>query len=349
MSSKQIPIAINGSHGRIAKHLIRLATGNPLFAQFQIVAVNDAAGNAVSLKQSIRHDSVHGFFEGVSRKGTDTLLVRDQEIQVLTQPDVTKIDWRSLGARYVIDATGRFTNVSDAKRHLESGAEKVLITAPLKGSDPDVPSLTTVFGVHGDLAKGHLVVSAASCTTNSVVLPLQALWELGVEEAFVDTVHASTNTDFVVDGARGRSALGNIRIETTGAAKTAGSVLHMLDGAFDGLSHRVPTPDGSLSLLTVSIKREISRDDVQQALKAAAEGSLRESMAFEDLDSDGDPIDLVSSDILGRTEGAVIAGLHTKVMPRACIAKVYSWYDNETGYSAQALRVLERMHELDMA
>lgn len=317
-------IGING-FGRIGRNYFRALQAKG--ADLEVVAVNDL-GDPASLAHLLHYDSVFGRFDK-EVKVTDTgFTVGGAEMKVLAERDPASLPWGDLGVDVVIESTGFFTKASDARKHIEAGAKKVLISAPAKEED-----ITIVMGVNdSDYDPGsHHVISNASCTTNCIVplaKVLQDNW--GIESGFMTTVHAYTNDqgtqDMVRDDLRrARAAAINIIPTTTGAAKASALALPELKGRLDGLALRVPVPDGSITDLVAVLNSEVTRDEVNDAYREAAqETHFQGILKFSE-----DP--LVSSDIIGDSHSCVIDGLST--MANGKLVKVLGWYDNEWGYS----------------
>ncbi len=314
-------IAING-FGRIGRLVFRILEQRGA----QVVAVNDLTDTA-TLAHLLKYDSNFGACGAeVGHDGGD-LLVNGRRVRALAEKDPAQLPWRELGADIVVESTGIFTDGAKARVHLENGAKKVIITAPAKNDD-----FSVVLGVNEqdyDPSKHH-IVSNASCTTNSLAPLMKVLEEVfGIEQALMTTIHSYTNDQRVLDMPhrdlrRARAAGVNIIPTSTGAATAVAKVIPSLRGKFDGSSLRVPTPVGSISDVTVLLKREASVAEINAALKGAAEGSLKGIMAYTE-----DPI--VSKDIVGNPHSAIIDGGLT--MANGRMAKVFSWYDNEWGYS----------------
>ncbi len=316
-----VKIAING-FGRIGRLVFRILEQRGA----QVVAVNDLTDTA-TLAHLLKYDSNFGACGAeVGHDGGD-LLVNGRRVRALAEKDPAQLPWRELGADIVVESTGIFTDGAKARVHLENGAKKVIITAPAKNDD-----FSVVLGVNEqdyDPSKHH-IVSNVSCTTNSLAPLMKVLEEVfGIEQALMTTIHSYTNDQRVLDMPhrdlrRARAAGVNIIPTSTGAATAVAKVIPSLRGKFDGSSLRVPTPVGSISDVTVLLKREASVAEINAALKGAAEGSLKGIMAYTE-----DPI--VSKDIVGNPHSAIIDGGLT--MANGRMAKVFSWYDNEWGYS----------------
>ena len=316
-------VGING-FGRIGRNVLRAALGNP---DINIVAVNDLT-DAKTLAHLLKYDSVHGTFAAEVKEENGALVVNGKRIQVLAQTDPSKLPWKDLGVEVVLESTGRFTEGAKAKAHLDAGAKKVIISAPAKGED-----ITIVMGVNEDQydpAK-HNIISNASCTTNCLAPFTKVLLEnFGIESGLMTTVHSYTNDQKILDLPhkdlrRARAAGLSIIPTTTGAAKAVGLVLPEVKGKLNGFAMRVPTPNVSITDLTVNLKKETTAEEINNALKKAAAGSLKGIMGYTD-----EP--LVSRDFNGNPLSSIIDGLSTMVV-NGRMAKVVSWYDNEWGYS----------------
>jgi glyceraldehyde 3-phosphate dehydrogenase len=319
-----IKVGING-FGRIGRNFFRAAKQQGV--DFDFVAVNDIT-DAKTLAHLLKYDSVLGPFPGEVTSTETSVIVDGEELRVLAERDPANLPWKELGARIVIESTGLFTKREDADKHISAGAEKVIISAPAKGED-----ITMVLGVNDDAydPKSHNVISNASCTTNCVVPMAKVLDDaFGIEQGFMTTIHAYTNDQRILDLPhpdlrRARAAAINIIPTSTGAARTTGVVIPHLKGKVDGLSMRVPIPDGSVTDLVATLKREANVDEVNAAYRAAAErGPLAGKLVYTE-----DPI--VSSDIVGSSASCTFDALSTMVIGN--MVKVLGWYDNEWGYS----------------
>jgi glyceraldehyde 3-phosphate dehydrogenase len=319
-----IKVGING-FGRIGRNFFRAAKQQGLDIDF--VAVNDIT-DAKTLAHLLKYDSVLGIFPGEVTSTENSIVADGHELRVLAEKDPANLPWKELGARIVIESTGLFTKREDADKHIAAGAEKVIISAPAKGED-----ITMVLGVNDDAydPKSHNVISNASCTTNCVVPMAKVLDDaFGIDQAFMTTIHAYTNDQRILDLPhpdlrRARAAAINIIPTSTGAARTTGVVIPHLKGKVDGLAMRVPIPDGSVTDLVATLKREASIEEVNAAYRAAAErGPLAGKLVYTE-----DPI--VSSDIVGSSASCTFDALSTMVIGN--MVKVLGWYDNEWGYS----------------
>jgi glyceraldehyde 3-phosphate dehydrogenase len=319
-----VKIGING-FGRIGRNFFRAAKQRGL--DFDFVGVNDL-GDAATMAHLLKYDSVHGRYPGEVTLGANGLVIDGDELRVLAERSPADLPWKELGADIVIESTGIFTDRDKAAAHLEAGARKVIISAPAKGED-----LTVVLGVNDDAydPEQHHVISNASCTTNCVAPMAKVIDDaFGIERGFMTTVHAYTNDQNILDLPhkdlrRARAAAANIIPTSTGAAKATGLVLPHLKGKLDGMSMRVPVPDGSVTDLVATISRETTVDEVNEAFRAASEsGSLAGMLVYTE-----DPI--VSSDIVGSPASCTFDASATMVM--GDVVKAIGWYDNEWGYS----------------
>ncbi|MGY6498671.1 MAG: type I glyceraldehyde-3-phosphate dehydrogenase [Microcella sp.] len=330
-----VKIGING-FGRIGRNYFRaaLAQGSDL----EIVAVNDLTDNA-ALAHLLKYDSITGRLDADVHLDGDTIVVNGKPITVLADRDPANLPWGELGVDIVIESTGFFTKAEAAKKHLDAGAKKVLISAPATGEDA-----TFVVGVnHEDYdPANHHIISNASCTTNCLA-PLAKVFNdtFGIERGLMTTVHAYTADQNLQDGPhsdlrRARAAAVNIVPTSTGAAKAIGLVLPELKGKLDGFALRVPVPTGSITDLTVESSREVTADEVLAAYKAAAEGPMKGILKYTE-----DPI--VSSDIVTDPHSSIFdAGL---LRVNGNQVKLSSWYDNEWGYSNRLVDLTEYVAE----
>ena len=318
-----IRVGING-FGRIGRNFFRaVAQGDN---NLEVVAVNDLTDNG-TLANLLKYDSVLGRFDGEITHDDESITVNGHRIVVTAEKDPKQLKWGEYNVDLVIESTGRFTNGNDAKAHLEAGAKKVIISAPGKNVDG-----TFVMGVNdGDYDnEKHNIISNASCTTNCLAPLAKVLNDaFGIERGIMTTVHAYTGDQRLQDAPhkdlrRARAAALNMIPTKTGAAQAVALVLPELKGKFDGLAVRVPTPTGSLTDLTFQTSKETTVEEVQAAVKKAAEGPLKGILAYTE-----DPI--VSKDIEGDPHSSIFDATETKVIGN--LVKVLSWYDNEWGYS----------------
>jgi glyceraldehyde 3-phosphate dehydrogenase len=326
MAGATARVGING-FGRIGRLAFRAARGRGI----EVVGINDLA-DAKTLAHLIKWDSVHGPYPGSVEAAGDAIVVDGRRIPVSGERDPAKLPWKQLGARIVLEATGVFTDRDKAAKHLEAGAERVIITAPAKG-----PDLTIVLGVNTgayDPAR-HKVVSNASCTTNCLAPVAKVLQDsFGIEMGWMTTVHAYTNDQVTLDFPhkdlrRARAAAVSMIPTSTGAAKAIGEVLPELKGKLDGFAMRVPTSDVSVVDLSVLLSRDASAEGINEAMRKAADGPLAGILQVCD-----EP--LVSIDFRGNAHSSILDAESTKVMGGR-FAKLLSWYDNEWGYSCRVV------------
>ncbi len=318
-----VKIGING-FGRIGRNVFRAALNN---SEVEVVAVNDLT-DANMLAHLLKYDSIHGKLAADVKVDGDNLVVDGKTIKVTAERDPAKLSWGELGVEVVVESTGFFTKRTDAAKHLEAGAKKVIISAP--ASDEDI---TIVMGVNEDKydAASHNVISNASCTTNCLAPFAKVLNDkFGIKRGMMTTVHSYTNDQQILDlphkdYRRARAAAENIIPTTTGAAKAVSLVLPELKGKLNGGAMRVPTPNVSLVDLVVELDKDVTAEEVNAAFKAAAEGDLKGILGYSE-----EP--LVSGDYNGNPESSTIDALSTMVM-EGNMVKVISWYDNESGYS----------------
>lgn len=316
-------IAING-FGRIGRAVIRIAK---LRGHFDVVAINDLAP-ADALAYNFKYDSVHGKYPGTVELTGDVLNIDGDPFKVLSEKDPAKLPWKELGVDYVIESTGKFRKIDELNHHLEAGAKRVLITVPTK----DYLESTVVLGVNDEVVTPESkLVSNASCTTNCAAPVCKVLHEqFGIKRGLLTTVHAYTADQRLVDTPhkdfrRSRHAALNIIPTSTGAAKAIGRVIPSLEGKLDGMALRVPVPDGSVVDLTVELEKTVTAEEVNAAVKLAADGALKGILEYST-----DPI--VSSDIVGNAASSIFDAPLTQVIG-GNLVKVIAWYDNEWGYS----------------
>ena len=320
-----IKVGING-FGRIGRNVMRTCLGSD---EIDFVAVNDLT-DTKTLAHLLKYDSVMGnLHQEITAEG-DMISVEGDSFKVFSEKDPAAIDWASVGAEVVIESTGRFTNAEDAAKHIRGSVKKVIISAPAKGED-----VTIVLGVNEhmyDAAKHH-IISNASCTTNCLAPVAKVIHETFViKNALMNTIHSYTNDQNLLDLPhkdlrRARAAALSMIPTSTGAAKAVALVIPELKGKFDGISVRVPTPNVSLVDVVMNVEKETSTEEVNQTLKAAANGPLKGILAFSE-----EP--LVSIDFKGNSNSSIVDAENTKVIGGTCI-KVLAWYDNEWGYSCR--------------
>jgi glyceraldehyde 3-phosphate dehydrogenase len=328
-----IRVGING-FGRIGRNFFRAQ--HALGSDLEIVALNDL-GDAKTMAHLLRYDSNLGPFQGEVELADGVLRAAGEEVRMLSERDPAALPWGDLGVDVVLESTGHFNDRDSAQKHLDAGAKKVVISAP--ATDPDV---TVVLGVNDDQydPEAHHIVSNASCTTNCVAPLAMVLHELaGIESGFMTTIHAYTNDQVILDFPhkdlrRARAAAINLIPTSTGAAKAIGIVLPDLKGKVDGISVRAPVATGSLTDLVVSLGRETSVDEVDDAYRAAAAGPLEGILRYSE-----DPI--VSTDINGNPYSCIYDSPLTMV--HGSTVKVFGWYDNEWGYSCRLVDLIGKL------
>jgi glyceraldehyde 3-phosphate dehydrogenase len=322
-----IRVGING-FGRIGRNFWRAANAENGDRGIEIVAANDL-GDVATMAHLLKYDSVLGTLPYDVSVSGDTIRVGDNSIKILAERDPANLPWADLGVDVVLESTGRFTTGPAARAHIEGGAKKVIISAPAKEED-----VTIVMGVNDDKydPDAHAIISNASCTTNCVAPMAKVLLDnFGIVKGLMTTVHAYTQDQNLQDGPhkdlrRARAAALNIVPTSTGAAKATSLVIPELKGKLDGYSLRVPVPDGSITDLVVELGREVTKDEVNAAFRAAAEGALKGILYYTE-----DPI--VSSDIVGSPASCTFDASIT--MAYGNQVKVFGWYDNEWGYSSR--------------
>jgi glyceraldehyde 3-phosphate dehydrogenase len=328
-----IRVAING-FGRIGRLFFRAIVEMGAMKDIDVVAVNDIT-DAKTLAHLLKYDSVHGKFPGTVEAKSDSIVVDGKEIKVLSQKDPALLPWNDLEVYLAVESTGLFTDRASASKHFQAGAKKVLITAP--ATEPDI---TIVYGVNHDQYdhSKHNILSNASCTTNCVIPMVKVLHEnFGIKSALMTTAHAYTNDQRVLDLVhrdlrRARAAALNIIPTTTGAARASTMVWPELKGRIDGIALRVPVPNVSICDLTASLERNVTKEQVNEAFKSAAEGSLKGILAYTE-----EPI--VSGDVNHTTYSCIVDGPCTMVAG-GNLVKVFGWYDNEWGFSCRLVDVV---------
>lgn len=333
-----IKIAING-FGRIGRLVFRIAMERK---NIEIVQVNDIT-DAKTLAHLLKYDSVHGIYQNDVKAEADAIVVNGKTVKVSAEKDPAMLPWAKLGIDVVVESTGKFTKREQIAKHLDAGAKKVLLTVPAK----DEIDATIVLGVNeADLKAEHKIVSNASCTTNCLAPVAKVLQDtFGIKRGYMCTVHAYTNDQRILDLEhkdlrRARSAAMSIIPTTTGAARAVGKVIPVLKGKLDGFAMRVPVPDGSVVNLVAELNKDATAQDVNAAMKAAANGAMKGILQYTE-----DPI--VSTDVIGNTHSSIFDGLSTMVMEGTSnFINILSWYDNEWGYSARVVDLLEKMAAL---
>lgn len=328
-----IKVAING-FGRIGRMVFKAGFTD---SEIDFVAFNDLT-DTKTLAHLLRYDSVHGKFPGKVEAKENSLVIDGKEIKAISEKDPERLPWKELDIDIVIESTGFFLTQELARKHIIAGAKKVLLTAPSK----DIDTPTVVKGcTSADNCKVSNIISNASCTTNSLAPIVKVLEEnFGIESGIMTTIHAYTNDQRLLDAPhrdlrRARSAAVNMIPTTTGAAKAVELVYPELKGKFDGLSIRVPIPDGSLTDFTVLLKKEATVEQINASMKKASESYLKSVLEYSE-----EP--LVSSDIIGNPHSAIFDASLTRVAGRR-LAKVFGWYDNEWGYSNRLIDILKEM------
>lgn len=334
-----IRVAING-FGRIGRLTFRNLISRA--QEFEVVGINDLTDNK-TLATLLKYDSNHGRFPGTVEYDAESLTVNGKRIAVFEEKDPSKLPWGDLKVDVVVESTGVFVGrAKDGKAgydsHLTAGAKKVVISAPAK----DSPDLTCVLGVNDDqINKSMKCISNASCTTNCLAPVAKVLHEnWGIKSGLMTTIHGYTNDQVVLDAPhkdlyRARAAAVNIIPTSTGAAEAVALVIPSLKGKLTGMAMRVPVPTGSVVDLTVNLEKPASKEAINAAMKAAAEGPMKGFLFYTD-----DP--LVSTDIIGDSHSSIFAGDQTKLMGDS-LAKVVSWYDNEWGYSCRTVDLIARI------
>ncbi|GAB3203301.1 glyceraldehyde 3-phosphate dehydrogenase [Pontibacter aydingkolensis] len=327
----KIKVAING-FGRIGRLTFKALLQKE---NIEVVAINDLT-DTKTLAHLLKYDSVHGRFNGTVEASANGIIVNGQEIQITAEREPKNLPWGKLGVDVVLESTGRFVDEKGAGGHLEAGARKVVISAPAKG---DIK--TVVLGVNEDVLTGEeTIVSNASCTTNCLAPMAKVLDDtFGIEKGYITTVHAYTADQNLQDAPhsdlrRARAAAYSIVPTSTGAAKAVGLVLPHLKGKLDGVAMRVPIPDGSLTDLTVVLKKPATKEEINAAMKKAAEGEMKGILEYTE-----DPI--VSIDIIGNTHSCIFDAEMTSA--NETLVKVVGWYDNEAGYSNRAADLIAKL------
>ncbi|MGH3650751.1 MAG: type I glyceraldehyde-3-phosphate dehydrogenase [Acidimicrobiia bacterium] len=331
-------VSING-FGRIGRTVFRIIASRP-DSDIEVVAINDLSDDDI-LAYLLEYDSVMGRFDQEVTVTDGVMTVGDHEIKMLVERDPARLPWEELEVDVVVEATGVFRDRASLQKHIDAGAKRVILTVPAE----DEIDETIVLGVNDqELGPDDVIVSNASCTTNSLA-PLAKVLDdsFGIKKGVMTTVHAYTNDQRLADVPhkdlrRSRAATENIIPTTTGAAKAVGQVLPNLEGKLDGMAMRVPVPDGSTVDLVVELERDVTVEEVNAAVKAAAEGDLVGIMEYtEDA--------IVSTDIIGNPHSSIFDASGTQVLG-GNLVKVMSWYDNEWGYSNRVVDLIERLAEV---
>jgi glyceraldehyde 3-phosphate dehydrogenase len=324
--SGKIRVGING-FGRIGRQVVRAA--KEAGANINFIAVNDLT-DTKTLAHLFKYDSVHGIYGGTVTHDADSITIDGDKIKVLAEKDPAKLPWTDLGVDLVLESTGRFTKADDARKHIAGGAKKVIISAPATGED-----LTVVLGVNSDRydAARHTIISNASCTTNCLAPMVKVVRDaFGFKHGAMVTIHSYTNDQSILDLPhkdlrRARAAAVSMIPTTTGAAKATALVIPEVKGKIDGIAIRVPTPDVSLTELTVEVEKPTTIAEVNAAFKAAADGPLKGIVAYTEAE-------LVSVDYIGNPASCTLDSKSTNVIDGTMV-KLSGWYDNEWGYSSR--------------
>jgi glyceraldehyde-3-phosphate dehydrogenase type I len=343
--SEKLRLAING-FGRIGRCFLRSAIKDKEFMEMiDVVAINDMA-DVKTLVHLFKYDSVFGRFDGtVTVKNEDTLSVDGIDIRVMSEKEPSKLPWRDMKIDLVLESSGKFNDAKEAGKHITvAGAKRVIISAPAKG-----PDTTIVLGVNEDKFdnKKHNIISMASCTTNCLAPVVKVINDkFGIEKGYMTTTHAFTNDQRLLDLPhkdlrRARAATMSIIPTTTGAAKAIGSIIPELEGKIDGMALRVPVSSGSITDMVFTLKKEVTREEVNNALKQASEANLKGVLEYTD-----EPI--VSADIVGNPHSSIVDGLSTMVLGnKNNVVKILSWYDNEWGFACRLVSLIKFITKLD--
>jgi glyceraldehyde-3-phosphate dehydrogenase type I len=343
--SEKLRLAING-FGRIGRCFLRSAIKDKEFMEMiDVVAINDMA-DVKTLVHLFKYDSVFGRFDGtVTVKNEDTLSVDGIDIRVMSEKEPSKLPWRDMKIDLVLESSGKFNDAKEAGKHITvAGAKRVIISAPAKG-----PDTTIVLGVNEDKFdnKKHNIISMASCTTNCLAPVVKVINDkFGIEKGYMTTTHAFTNDQRLLDLPhkdlrRARAATMSIIPTTTGAAKAIGSIIPELEGKIDGMALRVPVSSGSITDMVFTLKKEVTREEVNNALKQASEANLKGVLEYTD-----EPI--VSADIVGNPHSSIVDGLSTMVLGnKNNVVKILSWYDNEWGFACRLVSLIKFITKQD--
>jgi glyceraldehyde 3-phosphate dehydrogenase len=341
----KLRLAING-FGRIGRSFVKAALKDKEFMNLiDIVAINDLT-DAKTLAHLFKYDSVFGKFDGTvevdngssNNNNNSVLMVNNLPLRVISEKDPSKLPWKDLNIDIVLESSGEFNDAKEAKKHIEAGAKKVIISAPAKQ-----PDATILMGINNNLYDNnkHRIVSMASCTTNCLAPVIKVLNDkFGIENGYMTTTHAYTNDQRLLDLPhkdlrRARAAMMSIIPTTTGAAKAIGIVIPELNGKIDGMALRVPVSDGSIADMVLTLKKEVNREEINKVLRDASETELKGIMEYTE-----EPI--VSSDIIGNPHSSIVDGLSTMVLgDKSKIVKVLSWYDNEWGFACRLIDLIK--------
>jgi glyceraldehyde 3-phosphate dehydrogenase len=326
-------IAING-FGRIGRCFLRAAMDQKEFSKVaNIVAINDLT-DAKTLAHLFKYDSTFGKYEGTVEAKDDEIIIDGHSLRVCAEKDPLKLPWKELKIDIVIESTGKFNDAKEAKKHLTAGAKKVIISAPAIN-----PDATVLIGINDDVydKTKHNVISMASCTTNCLAPVLKTINnKFGIESGYMTTCHAYTNDQRILDLPhkdlrRARAAMMSIIPTSTGAAKAIGTVIPELKGKMDGMALRVPVSNGSIVDVVLTLRKEVTKEEVNQVLKDSSNSDLKGIMAYTD-----EP--LVSSDIIGEPHSSIVDGLSTMVLgKKSNLIKIMSWYDNEWSFACRLI------------
>jgi len=340
----KLNLAING-FGRIGRSFLRICLKDKDFIdKINIVAINDLT-DLKSIVHLLKFDSTFGRFDGeVDIDENNNLLIINKElkIKVFAEKDPLNLPWKEMDIFFVVESSGKFTNANNAKKHLEAGAKKVIISAPAKGVD-----VTILLGVNESKYddKNHNIISMASCTTNSLAPVIKVLNDkFGIQNGYMTTTHAYTNDQRLLDSfhkdpRRSRSAMMSIIPTTTGAAKAIGEVIPELKGKIDGLALRVPVSNGSIADIVLTLKKEVTKEDLNKSLKEASQSYLKGILSYTE-----EP--LVSSDIIGDSHSSIVDGLSTMVLGnKGTNVKILSWYDNEWGFACRLVDLIKFLYK----
>ncbi|MGB8164023.1 MAG: type I glyceraldehyde-3-phosphate dehydrogenase [Nitrososphaeraceae archaeon] len=330
-------IAING-FGRIGRCFVRAALADREFLQIaRILGINDLT-DAKTLAHLFKYDSTFGRYEGVVEANENEIVINGHNMKVFSEKDPLKLPWKDLMIDLVIESTGKFNDAKEAVKHMTAGAKKVIISAPATS-----PDATVLLGINDNIYDNskHHVISMASCTTNCLAPVLKTLNDkFGIFRGYMTTCHAYTNDQRILDLPhkdlrRARAAMMSIIPTSTGAAKAIGSVIPELNGKMDGMALRVPVSNGSIIDVVLTLKREVTKDEVNKVLKNSSDTNLKGIMAYTE-----EPI--VSSDIIGESHSSIIDGLSTMVLGgKSNLVKVLSWYDNEWSFACRLVDLVK--------
>jgi glyceraldehyde 3-phosphate dehydrogenase len=330
-------IAING-FGRIGRCFLRAAMADKEFCNVaEITAINDLT-DAKTLAHLFKYDSIFGKYEGSVEAKDDEIIVDGHRLKVLSEKDPSKPPWKDLNVDIIIESTGKFNDASEAAKHLAAGGKKVIISAPAKS-----PDATVLIGINDNLYDNtkHDVISMASCTTNCLAPVLKTINDkFGIERGYMTTCHAYTNDQRILDLPhkdlrRARAAMMSIIPTSTGAAKAIGTVIPELKDKMDGMALRVPVSNGSIVDVVLTLRKEVTKEEVNKALKDSSDSELKGIMAYTE-----EP--LVSSDIIGESHSSIVDGLSTMVLgTKGNLVKILSWYDNEWSFACRLIDLVK--------